>query len=273
MDRPPRRRQLPVGRAEKTFEVAHEPDVAAVHRELDPLPRQRRGEAIRFEPYREDRVAGLRAGLPRHPQGLRRGERAGPVSGVEQGPGMAATQIDRGVAGIPLDELAPLTPVGELAQPAPSEQERRRFSLVALQERLDLGHRGAMQVVAQPRELDVRKQRVIAETGPQPLPCATACRRGALRFDERGSARRIRHRGARRGGVEPRRAERPGDGHEDRRPPHHRSSGSGVPVFIHACAPWGRRPAAHAGAASRTRGRGRSCAAARRRCARRCGPR
>ena len=139
VDRPPRARQRAAGGVEKALEVAREPRVAAVHRKPDPVPGERRGEALRCEPLREHRVTGLGLRFPRQPQLLRLRECAGLVPGPEQGPGMTAAQLGGGVRGIPLDELAPLAPIREPAQPALSEADAHRFAVVAFQERLELG--------------------------------------------------------------------------------------------------------------------------------------
>ena len=209
--RTPRDRETAVTRVHEALEITGEPRIASVHREAEPFPCQRRGESIRFEPHLEHRIARFRARLPRHPQPSRLGQCAGLVSGLEQCAGMKTLEVDRVAPGIPLEELVPLTAPGELAQPSLLEQEGHRLPVVTLEERLDLGRGDPRQVAAQPRKLDVGKQRVVAENAAQPFPCGATDRRRPFRFEERGSARGVRHRGAGHAHGEPRRADRPDD--------------------------------------------------------------
>ena len=251
---PPRAGQPAVGRVEEPFQVTGEPDVAASHRQLDALPRQLRGEPARFEPHREYRVAGLRARLPRHPQRLRLRERAVLVPGREQRPGVTATKPGRGAAGIPLDELLPLALAGEPVQPAAAQPIRHRRAFVTPQERLDLPRRDAVEGLAQPRVLDVGKQRIVAEALPQPFPRILFLRRRTFRFDERGTGRGVRRRRTCRAGGGPRRAGCPGDGECERdRPP--AGAAQRRRAWRHATAgrPFGRRPNAGSGPGRRRR--------------------
>ena len=199
VNRAPRGSQAPIARLQKSLQVPGQPDTAAGHRKLGPLPGRRRRKPVRLVPDREHRIARLRPRLPGHPQPLRLRQRAGLVSGLQQCPGVVALQLDGGVLGIPLDELAPLALRGEPEQPRPSQPERHRLSVVVSQECLDVGPGNARPAGAQPCKLEVREQGIRAEVAPHPFPFAAAPGRRSLCLHEHGASRRMAGFGTHRG--------------------------------------------------------------------------